>query len=142
MPGPLEKLNRRFGAALAAGSANLGELERQWQSAAGFARKLRIANTVIYGLFAAGTVGYGAYLVLAGPIDTPPAEGQYIIGAELIVAGLAHGAHALHDALVPSAVERAWRAHVIGFGPTMGARITPFAAAGPNGVLIGAAGTM
>ena len=72
------------------------------------------------------------------------AEGQYIIGSELIVAGLAHGAHALHDALVPSAVERAWRAHQAGSAPVARARfgITPFASAGVHGALFGVAGWM
>ncbi len=146
LPGPLEGLDRHFGAELATAGpcADLTRLELAWQSAASRARKFRYANAVIYALIAGGTLGYGAYLVASHPLESPPQEGQYIIGAELIVAGLAHGGHALHDALMPSAVERAWKAHLAGFTdpPRARAGVLPFASVGPLGVLVGAAGWM
>jgi hypothetical protein len=141
LPGPLERLNRRFGNTLAAGTADLTALEQMWQAAAARARAFRWASTAIYAAFAAGTLGYGAWLIFSGPLDRPPAEGQYIIGAELIVAGLAHGAHALHDALIPSAVERAWRARGTGPSPTLSS-LRPFAVVGPTGAFLGIAGRM
>jgi hypothetical protein len=145
VPGSMETLQHHFSAALLAGSdAALGELEVAWLRAARRARTWRYVNTAIYGLFAGITLGYGGYLLFSRPLDTPVQEGQYIIGAELLVTGLGHTAHALHDAFLPSAVERAWRAYAAGLAPATRPYVTisPFVVVGAGAAVVGVQGTL